>query len=44
MLNELWFINDWRVDYVHSYLKKSFDYGTLMPHRLLSAGSGKLCT
>ena len=33
MVDELYFINGWRVDYVHSYLKKSFDYSALVSHR-----------
>jgi hypothetical protein len=33
VLAELSFVNDWRVDYVHSYLRKSFDYSTLIPHK-----------
>jgi len=33
MVDELYFINGWRVDYVHSYLKKSFDYSALVLYR-----------
>jgi hypothetical protein len=33
MVDELYLINGWRVDYVHSYLKKSFDYSALKSHR-----------
>jgi hypothetical protein len=30
IVDELKFINGWRIDYVHSYLKKSFDYSALL--------------
>lgn len=33
IVEELNFINNWRVAYVHSYLKKSFDYSVLELHR-----------
>ncbi len=33
ILDELWFLNDWRIDYIHNYLKKSFDYSALSTHR-----------
>ncbi len=29
IINELKFLNSWRVDYIHAYLKKSFDYSTI---------------
>ena len=33
IVDELNFINDWRVDYVHNYFKKSFDYSALLANR-----------
>ena len=29
IIDELQFLNSWRVDYIHAYLKKSFDYSTM---------------
>jgi hypothetical protein len=33
MVDELYFINNWRVDYVHSYLRESFDYSAIESHK-----------
>jgi len=33
IIDELQFLNTWRVDYIHGYLKKSFDYSTINAHR-----------